>query len=234
MLLLPRVLAAAALLACTAAAPYETPDTWRQAAAKNKGSPDDIDDWESSSTVEVVDFRDEKVRERIKNRGPGAPPLVIKNALSKWANKKFGNLQELVKYGKLKVLNNLLMGNGGTMGGVKVNHKSTLFSYWDNSIQWLDRETMDDQRKQWPFHKWKFDNNMPLKSKGACLRRACPTRPRRSDDLPPVAVLHARANVCVLTMHARAEFMKAFNKNTTPHLYWQQDVPPDIMGAPTL
>lgn len=172
---------ASALLACLAAGTLTV--------AENQADPDTIDAWTQRSDVEVLDFKNAEHRARLKKRGPGSPPVVIKNALTKSANKQYGSLVELAKFGKLKTIKGVLTANGDTMGGVKMHKKAHIFSYWDKSIQWLGKEEMGDHKKQHLWHKWQFNNEMPVKS-----------------------------------------FFKAFPKNSTPHLYWQQDIPEEIMG----
>ena len=159
------------------------------AAGQQDLDPDTVERWTDRSDVEVLDFKNEKHRERLKIRGPGAPPLVIKNGLTKSANKKHGSLVELAKFGRLKVVKGLLKSNGATMGGVQMNKKSNLFSYWDKSILWLGKDDMTNHKNQHAWHQWRFNNEMPVD-----------------------------------------KFFRAFGKNSTPHLYWKQDIPNDVIG----
>ena len=153
-------------------------------------SSDETDRWRERSDVEVVDFKDTDVQARLKARGLGAPPLVIKGALTKTANKKFGSLAELAKFGKASVVRKLLKDGGGGMTGAKLNKHSPHFQYWDNSIQWLGKTEMRDHKKRHAWHRWKYDDTISID-----------------------------------------RFFRAFPKNTTPHLYWQNVIPPDVIGV---
>ena len=145
--------------------------------------------WHERVDVEVVDFRDEGVQARLKARGPGAPPLLIRNALTKTTSKKFGSLAQLTKFGRTSVVKKLLKEGGSTIAGVKTNKHSPHFQYWDNSIQWLGRPEMKDHKKRHAWHRWKYDDTMIVD-----------------------------------------KFFRAFAKNSTPHLYWQNAIPPDVIG----
>ena len=56
--------------------------------------------WDASPHVQEVDYAEASARPLIQGRAPGAPPLVIRNALTG------DGLEPLLKFGKLKTLQN--------------------------------------------------------------------------------------------------------------------------------
>ena len=126
--------------------------------------------WDASPHVQEVDYAQESAHLLIKARAPGAPPLVIRNAVTG------DGLEPLLKFGKLKTLQKALKSKPwrekskidktfSMPDGVKVAYKGErTFSYWDKSMKWLGYElypfgtlSLPDIPKQRSWHKWTFE-----------------------------------------------------------------------------
>lgn len=118
--------------------------------------------WADSKSVERLDFRKKSTKMMLNERRPGAPPVVVVNALK--------DLEPLMRFAKTKYLRSSLTESYGGRkaampSGVKVGQVPA-FSYWDNSMAWRGYagSEMKDIPGQRAWHSWHYEDNIPVKT----------------------------------------------------------------------